>query len=90
MVGYFPVHVDPAEPGVPGRRFELIVKDEDGVLRRKSYQFDGVRVHLTGTEDYHPEAEEKAKEMKAIPQQSTGWFGREWLRLKQKFTKQSK
>jgi uncharacterized protein YgiM (DUF1202 family) len=89
LVGYFPVHVDPAEPGVPGRRFELIVKDEDGVLRRKSYQFDGVRVHLTGTEDYHPEAEEKAKEMKAIPQQSTGWFGREWLRLKQKFTKQS-
>jgi uncharacterized protein YgiM (DUF1202 family) len=90
LVGYFPVHVDPAEPGVPGRRFELIVKDEDGVLRRKSYQFDGVRVHLTGTEDYHPEAEEKAKEMKAIPLQSTGWFGREWLRLKQKFTKQSK
>jgi SH3-like domain-containing protein len=91
LVGYFPVHVDPAETGVPGRRFELIVKDEDGVLRRKSYQFDGVRVHLTGTEDYHPEAETKANEpQQAKSQRPSGWLGREWLALQQMFAKYRK
>jgi uncharacterized protein YgiM (DUF1202 family) len=91
LVGYFPVHVDPAEPGIPGRRFELIVKDEDGVLRRKSYQFDGVRVHLTGTEDYHPEADAKVNELnRSKPQKIPGWLGRQWLLLKQKFAKPHK
>ena len=85
LVGYFPVHVDPPESGIPGRRFELITKDDDGVLRRRSYLFDGVRVHLAGTEAYRPEAAEKVGETTpAKTQQQMGWFGREWLALKQK------
>lgn len=54
LEGYFPVHVDAPDPAVPGRTFALITKDEDGKLRRRTYLFDGVRVHLTGTEGYHP------------------------------------
>ncbi len=88
LVGYFPVHVDPPESGVPGRRFELVTKDDDGILRQRSYRFDGVRVHLSGTEEYRPEAAEKVSETPpAQTQQRTGWFGREWLALKQKLTR---
>ena len=35
-------------------RFRLITKDDDGKLRERKYSFDGDRVHLIGTEDYHP------------------------------------
>jgi hypothetical protein len=70
--GYFPVHVE-------GTEFLLITKDEDGKLRRRSYSFDGVRVHLTATEDYRPE--ESTQEPNASGKLSTtskrpGWFGR--------------
>ena len=50
--GYFPVHVEPPDPARPGRSFELITKDDDDKFRRRTYFFDGARVHLTGTEDY--------------------------------------
>lgn len=85
LVGYFPVHVDPPDPGVPERRFELITKDDDGILRRRTYLFDGTRVHLSGTEEYHPEAAEKASATSPVKtQKRVGWFGHEWLNLKQK------
>ena len=85
LVGYFPVHVDPPESGVSERRFELITKDDDGILRQRSYLFDGVRVHLSGTEAYHPPSAEKAN-VPSLPkaQKRLGWFGREWLAWKQK------
>jgi hypothetical protein len=51
LEGYFPVHVDPAEPGKT-RTFQLITKDRDGKLRKWSYAFDGTLVRLTGMEDY--------------------------------------
>ncbi len=52
--GYFPVHVDPAGANTFDRTFEIITKDDDGKMRRRKYSFDGVRVHLIATEDYHP------------------------------------
>jgi hypothetical protein len=51
LEGYFPVRVDPAEAGKT-RTFQLITKDGDGKLRKRSYTFDGTLVRLTGTEDY--------------------------------------
>ena len=51
--GYFPVHVDPPDTVSGGRQFELITKDDDSKMRRRTYVFDGARVHLTATEDYH-------------------------------------
>jgi Bacterial SH3 domain len=51
LEGYFPVHVDPAEAGKT-RTFQLVTKDRDGKLRKRSYAFDGTLVRLTGTEDY--------------------------------------
>ena len=54
LEGYFPVEVDPSNPTDPGRSFKLITKDDDGRFRRRTYLFDGTRVHLTATEDYRP------------------------------------
>jgi hypothetical protein len=87
--GYFPVEVDPPEQGAPGRTFSLITKDDDGKFKRRTYLFDGVRVHLTATEDYHAGAAgELAKPLNA---NGTGiasrvsrrsWFLRSWAALK--------
>lgn len=57
--GYFPVHVDPAEAGKT-RTFQLVTKDSDGKLRKRSYTFDGTLVRLTGTEDYSQAAARSA------------------------------
>jgi len=84
LEGYFPVHVNPPEPNVYGRTFELITKDEDGKLRRRTYLFDGVRVHLNATEDYHPDDQSATKPTGvsggAVTKQ-TGWLGRAWNAL---------
>ena len=90
--GYFPVHVDPADATVLGRTFELITKDEDTKMRRRTYVFDGTRVHLTGAEDYS--AGQAARDNKAngldisglqskLPQ--PGWFRRQWNGLLRRF-----
>jgi hypothetical protein len=90
--GYFPVHVDPAESGTFGRTFELITKDDDGKFRRRTYVFDGTRVHLTGTEDYHPGAPDQGNkatgintnELQAkVPHDS--WLHRHWVAIKRHF-----
>jgi hypothetical protein len=52
--GYFPVSVDPEDGSVFGRTFHLVTRDEDGKMRRRTYVFDTVRVHLTNTELYEP------------------------------------
>jgi hypothetical protein len=91
LEGYFPVHVDPPDPAVPGRTFQLITRDDDGKFRRRSYRFDGTRVHLIGTEDYNPGElnvsgeESRSKDVRATKQPS-GWLARQWAALKKRFS----
>ena len=92
--GYFPVHVDPAEATVLGRTFELVTKDDDARFRRRTYLFDGARVHLTGTEDYRPgsaAAPDKANGLDINGMQSKlpqpGWVRRQWDGLLRRFKK---
>jgi hypothetical protein len=87
--GYFPVIVEPADPAEPGRRFQLTMRDEDGKLRRRTYWFDGVRVHLTATEEIAspnavPVSAPAAKNLVSKPDRQ-GWLHREWESLKAKF-----
>lgn len=88
LEGYFPVHVDPADSGALGRTFELITKDDDGAYRKRTYLFDGVRVHLTGTENYNPATKQEkpaaANSNTAKPASGTrsGWLARHWKALK--------
>jgi hypothetical protein len=89
--GYFPVHVDPADPNAFDRTFELITKDDDGTKRRRKYAFDGTRVHLTATEEYRPgnpatpakaNGIDTEKLQANVPKQN--WFGREWTSIKRR------
>jgi hypothetical protein len=89
--GYFPVHVDPPGSNTPDRNFQLITKDDDGRLWRRSYAFDGVRVRLTGKDEYHPGASANGNTVGGLnmnqlhaklPEQ--GWFRRHWNALKRK------
>jgi uncharacterized protein YgiM (DUF1202 family) len=90
--GYFPVHLDPPDPNVFGRSFKLITKDDDGKFRRRTYIFDGTRVHLMGTENYQPGsaidanhtgALDTSKMQAKIPRE--GWFRRKWNAVKSMF-----
>jgi len=85
--GYFPVRVEPPDPAEPGRRFELITKDEDGKLRRRTYWFDGMRVHLVATEDAAstPSVAPADREMQLQPGKP-GWLRREWQSLQERFS----
>ncbi|MBV9296639.1 MAG: SH3 domain-containing protein [Acidobacteriaceae bacterium] len=89
--GYFPVHVDPQDASATSRTFELITKDDDGKFRRRSYLFDGTRVHLAGTEDYRPSASAAANKPGALDTNKlqakmprSGWFKRQWTALKRR------
>ncbi len=89
--GYFPVHVDPSDSNPAGRRFELITKDDDGKLRRRTFLFDGVRVHLIGKEDYRPERARELRKPSGIDTNQlqarvphSGFLGREWAALKRR------
>lgn len=91
--GYYPVHVEAADANAFGRTFELITKDDDGKFRRRAYFFDGVRTHLTGTEEYHPNGPigpnkpgglDTDKLQAKMPR--SGWFARQWAALKQRFS----
>ncbi len=90
LEGYFPVEVEPSDPAYPGRNFKLITKDEDGKFRRRTYLFDGTRVHLTATEDYrrgepnHFGGSEGDANASAHKQQNS-WLKREWFLLKHRF-----
>lgn len=93
LEGYFPVHVDAPDSNPLERTFELITKDDDGKFRRRSYLFDGVRVHLTRTEDYQPGASNKATKPGGLDTNSlqakipkSGWFARQWTALKQRLS----
>ena len=91
LEGYFPVQVDPQDPGSLGRTFKLITKDDDGKFRRRTYLFDGTRVHLIATEDYRPGASgnligTQELDANALPaqKQQDSWLNRKWLLLKQR------
>ncbi|MGA8028072.1 MAG: SH3 domain-containing protein [Bryobacteraceae bacterium] len=90
LEGYFPVHVD-------GPAFEVITQDDDGKFRRRAYLFDGVRVHLTRTEDYQPGASKKAGKPAGKPggldtnsleakMPKSGWLARQWTALKRRIS----
>ena len=87
LEGYFPVHVDPPDADLFGRSFERNTKDDDGKLRQRSYLFDGMRVHLTATEDYRPigamnGAEAGLDTSKFAKAPTQGWFAQKWNGLK--------
>lgn len=90
LEGYFPVHVDTSDANAAGPTFAIITKDDDGKLRRRRYLFDGTRVHLTGTEDYHPGPALEASQPEMVSHQATlrlprsAWLNREWAALKRK------
>ncbi len=90
LEGYFPVHVEAPDANAAGRTFELITKDDDAKFRRRTYLFDGVRVHLTATQEYNPaavstEPSSSALELNKLqPKPRRGWFQREWSGLKQR------
>ncbi len=91
LEGYFPVEVDPADPGDPGRTFKLVTKDDDGKFRRRTYLFDGTRVHLAATEDYRRGESGSATGAHELDagaleaQKQDSWLKREWAALKQRF-----
>ena len=87
--GYFPVHVS-LESGNRAS-FELVTKDEDGKMRRRTYSFDGSLVHLRSTEDYGSSATQSITVTKgtAQPQASGGWLSRTWQAVKQKLFRSS-
>ncbi len=89
LEGYFPVEVEPPDPAYPGRNFKLITKDDDGKFRRRTYLFDGTRVHLTATGNYRPGESNNAlgaHELDANAlQKQDSWLKREWALLKQRF-----
>jgi hypothetical protein len=89
--GYFPVHVDPPGSNASERSFQLITKDDDGKLWRRSYAFDGVRVRLTGKEGNDPGASASGSTLGSLnmnqlhaklPEQ--GWFRSHWEAFKRK------
>jgi len=84
LVGYFPVHVDAAGE-TRDRTFELIIKDDDGKLRQRTYAFDGTLVHLTGTEDYPPNQSPPPSTAAApLKAAQPGWLRRQWNALKRR------
>ena len=92
LEGYFPVRVDPPEANAFGRAFAILTKDDDGRFRRRSYLFDGTRVHLTATEFYQPGLQNEGKPAaldasKLVPKNvHPGWLSRQWNDLKRRFS----
>jgi hypothetical protein len=89
--GYFPVHVELPGSNTPERSFQLITKDDAGKLWRRSYVFDGVRVRLTGKDEYDQGASANGNTFGSLnmnqvhaklPEQ--GWFRRHWNAFKRK------
>jgi uncharacterized protein YgiM (DUF1202 family) len=88
--GYFPVHVEPPDSGRNlVRTFQLITKDEDARMRRRTYLFDGSRVHLTATEEYQRDgarsgqaAAESDVQVRDRNKARPSWLRRQWNALR--------
>ena len=94
LEGYFPVHVDPAENTSPQRTFEIVTKDDDNELWRRTYGFDGTLVRLTGKEPYDASApvdrspaSVNASTNKEKSTAKSNWLHKSWDRLKGNFGK---
>jgi hypothetical protein len=88
LEGYFPVHVDAPDPTRSGRTFQIITKDGDGRMRRRTYLFDGMLVHLAGAEEYQgevPAAATEAGKPGAGPAAKQSWLARHWEHWKKNF-----
>jgi len=77
VTGYFPVEVDNSE-SVP--RFSLLIEDKDSKLFRKTYTFEGYRVHMVAKAPYvaSPQAA-PAHSVAATPAQPAkqrSWYAR--------------
>jgi hypothetical protein len=82
--GYFPVSVEAGEENSPRRSFALITKDDDGKLRQRTYLFDGVRVHLTGAEEYSTNAP-RTPGVQPVSQLHDGWLRTAWHSMHRAF-----
>jgi uncharacterized protein YgiM (DUF1202 family) len=95
LIGYFPVEVEPAQPGEVQRRFSLILQDENGNFSKKRYLFDGTRVHLVSTEAYLPQNSGPTKapvlEVQKLESKrpAPGWLHRQLDRLRRLWNKRS-
>ena len=54
LVGFFPVHIEPAEPGRRERFFSLIFQDDAVRYLEERYVFDGALVRLVESDPYQP------------------------------------
>lgn len=94
LEGYFPVHVEPPDPESPLiRTFQLITKDDDGKMRRRTYTFDAHLVHLAKTEDYNPAGgSSNPPALTLDPQQlaskasKSNWLKRQWAEIRHRVT----
>jgi hypothetical protein len=96
LIGYFPVEVEPAQPGEVQRRFSLILQDDNGEFSKKRYLFDGTRVRLISAEPYQPP--QNSGPTKAAPLEvqkleskrpAPGWLRRQLDRLRRMWNKKA-
>jgi hypothetical protein len=91
LEGYFPVIVDPAEPGSSERTFHLTFKEDDGKLWVHNYTFDGMLVHAPSKIPYDAQSAGAAAAAQgsksAQSANSPGWLSSHWRALMQKFKK---
>lgn len=92
LEGYFPVSVDAPDANAFGRAFHIVTKDDDGKFRRRSYLFDGTRVHLTATEYWQPGVQKEnkpaASDTSKLASKDThpGWLSRQWHDLRRRLS----
>jgi len=77
LKGYFPIEVTPAKDGQP-TRFSVICSGKDGVIAKRSYEFQGNRARLLGKQPWTPPVE--AAMVPVVPAveqpKEEGWFQR--------------
>ena len=78
VTGRFPVNVDTSGP-VP--RFSLLLEDDDGKQWRKTYTFEGYRVHMVNKEPYPPAKQAEPPRQAAAPPtqqpaEERSWYAR--------------
>jgi hypothetical protein len=92
LEGYFPIRVDPAEPGSINRTFSVIDKDDDGKYWLRRYIFDGMRVRPSGKDPFQPtSADDMTAKAAPLPVEQMeakapqpGWLKRQWSAAKKR------
>ncbi len=92
--GYYPVQLDGPDANAYGRTFHLLTKDDDGKFRRRTYIFDGTRVHLTNTEEATPGGKPavipdapslEARKLEGKKPAGGNWLSQQWQSLEARF-----